>query len=525
VAAPIPLLAPVTRAVVIVERYRARKDTGSPGSEHYNPAHVKASKHPVPEARWPSSEEAAASRVFSPGHLGPVETSSRTWVPAMVPWRCTEEGFVTPEILDWYGRLADGRPGVLVVEATGIRDIPSGPLMRAGHERFVPGLSELAQVVRERSGGETRLFIQLIDFLTIRRRPERETWVRRFLSVEPRHHEAARALGHETPNDDALRELLLELDDDALFQVLSEREQRDLEMGYREHVTDTHLPHIAELPEVLPDLFASAAANAEAAGFDGVELHFAHAYTMASFLSAKNDRSDGYGGSREERVRLPLEVYRAVRERLSPELAVGCRFLGDEVIEGGARLEDACHYGVAFAEAGMDFLSVSKGGKFEDAKQPKVGAAVYPYTGESGHECMPTVRIEGAAPFGRNLPLPRAIRAAVREAGHETPVVAAGGLNEFDLMERALEDGSCDFVAAARQSLADPDWWAKIRGGEGDAIERCLFTNYCEALDQRHEQVTCQLWDRELERADADGSAPRLSPDGKRRLTAPPKGP
>jgi len=443
----------------------------------------------------------------------------------MVPWRCTEEGFVTPEILDWYGRLADGRPGVLVVEATGIRDIPSGPLMRAGHERFVPGLSELAQVVRERSGGETRLFIQLIDFLTIRRRPERETWVRRFLAVEPRHHEAARALGHEPEDDDALRQLLLELDDDALFQVLSEREQRDLEMGYREHVTDTHLPHIAELPEVLPDLFASAAANAEAAGFDGVELHFAHAYTMASFLSAKNDRSDGYGGSREERVRLPLEVYRAVRERLSPELAVGCRFLGDEVIEGGARLEDACHYGVAFAEAGMDFLSVSKGGKFEDAKQPKVGAAVYPYTGESGHECMPTVRIEGAAPFGRNLPLPRAIRAAVREAGHETPVVAAGGLNEFDLMERALEDGSCDFVAAARQSLADPDWWAKIRGGEGDAIERCLFTNYCEALDQRHEQVTCQLWDRELERADADGSAPRLSPDGKRRLTAPPKGP
>ena len=508
-----------------MERYRARKDTGSPGSEHYNPAHVKASKHPVPEARWPSSEEAAASRVFSPGHLGPVETSSRTWVPAMVPWRCTEEGFVTPEILDWYGRLADGRPGVLVVEATGIRDIPSGPLMRAGHERFVPGLSELAQVVRERSGGETRLFIQLIDFLTIRRRPERETWVRRFLAVEPRHHEAARALGHEPEDDDALRQLLLELDDAALFQVLSEREQRDLEMGYREHVTDTHLPHIAELPEVLPGLFASAAANAEAAGFDGVELHFAHAYTMASFLSAKNDRSDGYGGSREERVRLPLEVYRAVRERLSPELAVGCRFLGDEVIEGGARLEDACHYGVAFAEAGMDFLSVSKGGKFEDAKQPKVGAAVYPYTGESGHECMPTVRIEGAAPFGRNLPLPRAIRAAVREAGHETPVVAAGGLNEFDHMERALEDGSSDFVAAARQSLADPDWWAKIRGGEGDAIERCLFTNYCEALDQRHEQVTCQLWDRELERADADGSAPRLSPDGKRRLTAPPKGP
>ena len=483
---------------------------------------MKASKHPVPDARWPSLEEAAASRVFSPGSLGPVETSSRTWVPAMVPWRCTEEGLVTPEVLEWYGRLADGRPGVLVVEAAGIRDVSSGPLMRAGHERFIPGLAELVRVVRERSDGETRLFIQLIDFLSIRRRPERETWVRRFLAVEPRHHEAARALGHGAMSDDELRELLLGLDDVTLFEVLSEREREDLEMGYRERVTDTHLPHIAELPEVLPGLFADAAANAEAAGFDGVELHYAHAYTMASFLSVKNDRSDGYGGSREERVRLPLEVYRAVRDRVSPEVAVGCRFLGDEVIKGGARLEDACHYGVAFAEAGMDFLSVSKGGKFEDAKQPKVGGAAYPYTGESGHECMPTVRIEGEAPFGRNLPLPRAIRAAVRDAGHETPVVAAGGLNEFDLIERALEDGTCDFVAAARQSLADPDWWVKMREGEGDAVMRCKYTNYCEALDQRHEQVTCQLWDRNLKGADTGGSAPRLSPDGKRRLTAPP---
>ena len=484
---------------------------------------MNASKHPIPEARWPSRAEAEASRVFSAGRLGPIETSSRTWVPAMVPWRCTEEGFVTPEILDWYGRFADGRPGVLVVEATGIRDVPSGPLMRAGHERFIPGLRDLVEVVRERSDGETRLFIQLIDFLTIRRRPEREAWVRRFLSVEPRHHEAVRALGHAPADDDALRELLLNLEDEALFAVLSEREREDLEMGYREQVTDTHLPHIAALPEVLPGLFADAAQNAETAGFDGVELHFAHAYTMASFLSAKNDRDDGYGGSREARARLPLEVFRAVRERVSSELAVGCRFLGDEVIEGGGRLEDACHYGVAFAEAGMDFLSVSKGGKFEDAKQPKVGAAVYPYTGESGHECMPTVRIEGAAPFGRNLALPRAIRAAVREAGHETPVVAAGGLNEFDLMERSLGDGSCDFVAAARQSLADPDWWAKIREGAGAEIERCVFTNYCEALDQQHKQVTCQLWDKDKESADVGGGAPRLSPDGKRRLTAPPK--
>ncbi|HKC87581.1 MAG TPA: NADH:flavin oxidoreductase, partial [Blastocatellia bacterium] len=93
------------------------------------------------ETRWPSAEEAAASMLFSQICVGHVTLESRTWVPAMVPWRATEEGFVTQNILDWYGRFAEGRPGAIVVEATGVRDIPSGPLLRIGHDRFIPGLS------------------------------------------------------------------------------------------------------------------------------------------------------------------------------------------------------------------------------------------------------------------------------------------------------------------------------------------------------------------------------------------------
>ena len=76
-------------------------------------------------------------------------------------------------------------------------------------------------------------------------------------------------------------------------------------MGFRERVTDVHLQHIRELPEQLPSLFAQAAKRAQDAGFDGVELHYAHAYTMASFLSTLNTRQDKWGGSREDRVRLP----------------------------------------------------------------------------------------------------------------------------------------------------------------------------------------------------------------------------
>ena len=480
---------------------------------------------PIPDATWPTAEAAANSRLFAPGQLGPLQTRTRTWIPAMVPWRSNPEGFVTQDVLDWYGRFADGRPGVLVVEATGIRDVPSGPLLRIGHDRYLEGLQKLVETVRERSGGTTRLLIQIIDFLAIKRRPEREKFLARFLVVSEALRESlAASPAHSnlaTLEEPQLRESLLALPEDEILPLLGERERESLTHGYRERVDDLHLPHIAELPAVLPGLFADAADRAKRAGFCGVELHFAHAYTMASFLSARNLRTDGYGGSPENRVRLPLEVIAAVRARVGKNFGLGCRLLGEEVIEGGSQLPDTRLYATRFAEAGLDFLSISKGGKFEDAKQPKVGAAAYPYTGESGHECMPTVRIGGPGPFGRNLPISRSIREAVHHSGHNTPIVGAGGIADFDLAETALQNGDCDFVGAARQSLADPDWWLKMERGQGASVRRCVFTNYCEALDQKHVEVTCQLWDRHFEQDDPGGGIAR-SKDGKRRLIAPP---
>ena len=110
-------------------------------------------RHPLPAPAWPTAAAAAVARWFQPVEVGPVRLAERTWVPAMVPWRATEEGFVTPEVLAWYERFARGEPGAIVVEATGIRDVPSGPLLRAGDDRFLPGLSELVSTVRRASGG------------------------------------------------------------------------------------------------------------------------------------------------------------------------------------------------------------------------------------------------------------------------------------------------------------------------------------------------------------------------------------
>jgi 2,4-dienoyl-CoA reductase-like NADH-dependent reductase (Old Yellow Enzyme family) len=439
----------------------------------------------------------------------------------MVPWRATEDGFVTESNLKWYERFARGRPGAIVVEATGIRDIPSGPLLRIGHDRFLPGLERLVETVRRASEGETKLFIQILDFLSIKRRRTKESYFRRFFAVRLEHRERLAAATGEARflvvDEGALRERLLAASEAELDRVLDPRELEDLRFGARERVNDLHLPHIRELPRTLPGIFADAAERARKAGFDGVELHYAHAYTMASFLSPLNQRDDGYGGSRENRLRLPLEVYDAVRARVGSEYVVGCRMLGDEVIAGGGRIEDAVFYAVAFAERGMDYLSISKGGKFEDAKEPEVGWAAYPYTGPSGYECMPTVYSDARGPFGRNIPLSAAIRRAIRERGLDTPVVASGGIGTFELAESILRNGEADIIAAARQSLADPDWFRKIRLGRGREVRRCEFTNYCEALDQKHKEVTCKLWDR----VGLDEPGMALDRSGKRRLVAP----
>ncbi len=463
--------------------------------------------------RVPSAAEAAASRLFSPIDIGPVALAQRTWVPAMVPWRATEDGYVTDGVIAWYERFARGMPGAIVVEATGIRDVPSGPLLRIGHDRFLPGLKRLVETVRRASLGRTRLLIQLIDFLSIRRRPEPGKFFERFLAITEEHRAA---LGEPSISDAEVRARLRAMSEDELARVLAPNEWEALQFGYRERVTDMQHAHIRNLPQVLPALFADAAARAEQAGFDGVELHYAHAYTMASFLSRTNTREDFYGGSLENRVRLPLEVFAEVRGRVGKEFAVGCRFLADECIEGGSGVDDAIYFGVAFARAGMNFLSTSRGGKFDDAKQPAVGAAAYPYTGRSGYECMPQFISDARGPFGRNAEPTAAIRKAIRDAGSLVPVVCTGGIHNFEMAEDYLARGVCDIVGAARQSLADPDWFRKILLGFGDAVRLCEYTNYCEGLDQKHKPVTCQLWDK------LPSAAPeKRTPDGKRRLTAP----
>ena len=462
----------------------------------------------------------ASALLFSPLTLGArpgLLLRARTWVPAMVTWRGDPCGEVTDSHLLWYERIAEGKPAVLVVEATGISDVPSGPLLRIHDDQFIPGLSRLVEVVRKASGGETRLFLQLIHFLRVRRRPTSQKYFAEFLQPTAAHAQALQ-LSFDTPAK-VIREAFASLPPEGWQHVLSPREWQDLAYGARERVTDMHLPHVRDLPHSLPPAFAAAAARAEAAGFDGVELHFAHAYTLASLLSPLNTRQDGYGGNLEQRLRLPLDVFRAVRNNTSPAFIVGCRYLAEECVAGGHTPAEAATMGVAFASAGFDFLSLSRGGKFEDARQPPVGKAAYPYTGHSGAECIPPERLRKQAqgdPRGRNVLATAQVRRAIRDAGFATPVVLAGGIHTSAHAEAALQAGHADVIATARQTLADPLWLIKLQAGEEHTIRQCTRSNYCEGLDQMHKQVTCKLWDR-LPHAPDEPTSPTAE-DGRRLL-------
>ncbi len=278
--------------------------------------------------------------------------------------------------------------------------------------------------------------------------------------------------------------------------------------GWRQTVMDLDREAIARIVEDYGD----AAARIRDAGFDAVELHMAHAYTLSSFLSRRNLRRDEFGGrALENRLRVPSMALERVRERVGADFPVGIRYDGEEAIKDGYSVADATSIAVRFARLGADYLSISAGGKFEDAIHVK-GEPLYPYTGYSGDRCMPSANY----PDGLNVYLAEGIRAGLRARGLATPVVTTGKIRTPELAEAILREGRADLIGMARQLLADPDWPRKVRDGRADRVVPCVYNNVCKALDERFHRVRCTLWrKRDLHAPEPPGDpAPPAWPRG-----------
>ncbi len=253
--------------------------------------------------------------------------------------------------------------------------------------------------------------------------------------------------------------------------------------GWRQKVEDFKTE---DLPHIVKD-HVSAAQRALTAGFDFIEIHLAHAYVLASFLSRSNKRTDGYGGGLENRMKLPIEVFQAVRKLVGENYPLGVRINGEDFIIEGNTLAQSTVIARRFAQLGADYISVSAGSRFEDAKTPGEGNPPDPMSGYSGHRMSPWYWW----PDGTHVYLADGIRKAVRDAGFDTPIVTAGKIREPKHAEEILEQGKADVIGLCRALLADPDWPMKAKEGKEKEIVRCVACNWCLEADSRYEQVKC----------------------------------
>ncbi len=202
------------------------------------------------------------------------------------------------------------------------------------------------------------------------------------------------------------------------------------------------------------DAFAATAQRADRLGIDGLELHFAHGYLMHEFLSPlSNQRSDEYGGSLENRLRFPLEVFDAVRAAFPAHKPVGVRVSATDWVEGGWDLEQTLVFAKALKSRGVDWVTGSSGGL-----SPLQKISVGP---------------------GYQVPFAQALKASA--AVHS---MAVGLITEPQQAEAIIADGQADLIAVARGMLYDPRWGWHAAAALGAKIDGP--PQYWRALPREH---------------------------------------
>ena len=219
-----------------------------------------------------------------------------------------------------------------------------------------------------------------------------------------------------------------------------------------------------EIWETIAD-FARAAERARDLGYHAVEIMGSEGYLINEFTApCTNDRSDAFGGDFEGRIRLPIEILKAVRQRVGPDFAVIYRISALDLVDGGMPGDETLELARRLERAGADILN----------------------TGVGWHESdIPTV--------AHNVPRAGWAYAAARiKAVVAIPVIASNRFNDPAVVEAALQAGQADLVSMARPMLADPDFVKKARLGQAERINTCIACNQA-CLDAifKHQSASC----------------------------------
>ena len=338
--------------------------------------------------------------LLGPARIGTREVKNRIIMTGMSAHMAPDAGWVTDREVAFYDRRAKGGPGCIVVGAAFVH--PSGTFgaqLGIHSDMMIPGLARLASVIKAQGALAS---IQL-------------------------HH-----AGRQTSSCVTGCELIAP---SAIACPVKQELPRPLSL--------------ADIEEVL-GWYAEGARRALEAGFDGVEVHGAHGYLPAQFLSPRaNRRNDDYGGSLENRTRFVCAVLSRVRDVVGSSAPLTVKISGDEYAQDGLTLTETPKIVQHLAGAGADLVTVS------------AGAAPYYHT-------VPGMALEA----GCFVPAARAIKRV-----SEIPVSAVGRITTPAQAESILAEGDADFISVGRALIADPDWASKAATGASDDICVCIGCN------------------------------------------------
>jgi 2,4-dienoyl-CoA reductase-like NADH-dependent reductase (Old Yellow Enzyme family) len=202
--------------------------------------------------------------------------------------------------------------------------------------------------------------------------------------------------------------------------------------------------------------YAQAARRARVAGFDGVELHSGHGYLLSQFLSpAYNKRQDEYGGAIENRARIHLQIYQAIREVVGTSYPILIKMNGADFIENGLTKEDSLQAAELFAEAGFDAIEVS-GGIIRTGKLSPSRSGIATEDKEAYFQ-------EYAKIFKRKI---------------KTPLILVGGLRSFTVADKIVSEGIADYISMSRPLIREPDLINRWKNGDRRKAE-CKSDNLC----------------------------------------------
>ncbi len=355
--------------------------------------------------------------LFSPFHIGKVELKNRIVMPPMATNFAGTDGKVNDRHIAYYVKRVQGGVGYVTFEHTGI--------LKEG--KASPGMALID------SDGKIPLFKKLVD--AIHRKGGKI-----FIQINHAGRQTSASItGAPIVAPSAIP-----------CPVRKE------------------MPHPLSGKEIqgLVEAFRQAARRVKEAGADGVEIHMAHGYLLCQFLSPfSNQRDDEYGGTPERRMKMPLEVLKAVRKTVGPDFPIVCRLSADEYVEGGLKLDDSLPIAQALEKNGADALHIS--------------ACIAP----SGYLNHPPYYVgEGVFTY-----LAQEIKGAVK-----IPVITVGRIRTPELANEVIEDQKADLVSMGRALIADPFLPKKAMEGKGEDIIPCISCNRC-ILSIRKGDLQCAV--------------------------------